>query len=54
MPRFDLQTLLRLLQDYRATRVGAPPPTVLELSRHPMVADYDLSRLELIRGARRR
>jgi acyl-CoA synthetase (AMP-forming)/AMP-acid ligase II len=48
MPRFDLETLLRLLQDYRATRVSLRPPTVLELSRHPLVAEYDLSRLGLI------
>jgi acyl-CoA synthetase (AMP-forming)/AMP-acid ligase II len=48
MPRFDLPTLLRLLQEYRATRVALPPPIALELSRHPMVAEYDLSRLGLI------
>ena len=48
MPRFDLQTFLRILQDYRATRADLPPPIVLELSRHPIVAEYDLSRLRLI------
>jgi len=48
MPRFDLQTLLQLLQQYRATRVALPPPIALELSRHPMVAEYDLSRLGLM------
>jgi acyl-CoA synthetase (AMP-forming)/AMP-acid ligase II len=48
MPRFDLPTLLRLLQEYRATRVALPPPIALELSRHLMVAEYDLSRLGLI------
>jgi acyl-CoA synthetase (AMP-forming)/AMP-acid ligase II len=48
LPRYDLQTLLRLLQDYRATRIGLVPPVVLELARHPMVDQYDLSRLERI------
>jgi acyl-CoA synthetase (AMP-forming)/AMP-acid ligase II len=51
MPRYDFQTFLRLLQDYRATNVGVAPPIALELSRHPSVADYDLSRLQLIRWA---
>jgi acyl-CoA synthetase (AMP-forming)/AMP-acid ligase II len=48
MPRFDLATLLRLLQDYQATRVVVPPPVVLELSRNPIVSDYDLSALRHI------
>jgi acyl-CoA synthetase (AMP-forming)/AMP-acid ligase II len=48
MPRFDLDTLLRLLQDFRATRTTLPPPIVLMLSQHPLVAEYDLSRLGLI------
>ena len=48
LPRFDLQTFLQLLQDSRATRVSIPPPVVLELSRNPIVAEYDLSRLGLI------
>ena len=32
-------------QEYRVTRVCLPPPIVLALSRHPIVAEYDLSRL---------
>ena len=48
MPRFDFQTFLRLLQEYRATRTALPPPIVRELGRHPLVADYDLSRLGLV------
>jgi acyl-CoA synthetase (AMP-forming)/AMP-acid ligase II len=47
-PRFDLQTFLQVLQDSRATRVSIPPPVVLELSRNPIVDEYDLSRLGLI------
>ncbi len=48
LPRFDLQTFLGVLQEFRATRVSIPPPVVLELSRNPIVAEYDLSRLGLI------
>lgn len=48
MPRFDLRTLLQLLQDYRATRIGLPPSVVQELARSPLVDEFDLSRLELI------
>jgi acyl-CoA synthetase (AMP-forming)/AMP-acid ligase II len=48
LPRFDFQTFLRLLQDYRATRTALPPQIVRELSQHPLVAEYDLSRLGLI------
>ena len=48
MPRFDLQTFLRVLQDCRATRAVLPPPIILELSRNSLVANFDLSRLGLI------
>ena len=53
-PASTSTTFLRLLQDYRATRAYLPPPIVLELAKHPLVDDYDLSRLRLIPGARRR
>jgi acyl-CoA synthetase (AMP-forming)/AMP-acid ligase II len=48
MPRFEFATFLRLLQDYRATRTLAAPPVVLELSRHPLVDDFDLTHLRTI------
>jgi len=48
MPRFDFQTFLRLMQTYRATRTALPPSVVRELSRHPLVEEYDLSKLGLI------
>jgi acyl-CoA synthetase (AMP-forming)/AMP-acid ligase II len=48
MPRFDFQTFLRLMQEYRATRTALPPSVVRELSRHPLVAEYDLSKLRHI------
>ncbi len=48
VPRYDLHLLLRLLQDYGATRASLPPPVLLDLSRHPAVDGYDLSRLKEI------
>jgi acyl-CoA synthetase (AMP-forming)/AMP-acid ligase II len=48
MPRFDLEGFLRVLQDQRITRALLVPPIVLALATHPLVADYDLSALELI------
>ncbi len=48
MPRFDLPTFLRLLQDCRATRAALVPPVILDLARQSMVDDYDLSQLRLI------
>ncbi|HEX5521907.1 MAG TPA: AMP-binding protein [Pedococcus sp.] len=48
MPRFDLEEFLRVLQDQRITRALLVPPLLLALARHPLVASYDLSALELI------
>ncbi len=48
MPRFDLEEFLRVLQEQRITRALLVPPIVLALAKHPLVASYDLSALELI------
>ena len=48
MPRFDLEEFLRVLQDQRITRALLVPPILLALAKHPLVASYDLSALELI------
>ncbi|CAN5316189.1 4-coumarate--CoA ligase family protein [soil metagenome] len=48
MPRFDLEQLLRLLQDHRVTRAYLVPPIVLALAKHPAVDDYDLTALDVI------
>ncbi len=42
MPRFDLAEFLRVLQDYRITRVCVVPPIVLALVKHPLVDDGGL------------
>lgn len=48
MPRFDLQQFLELIQNHKVTRAFIVPPIALALAKHPMVADYDLSSLEMV------
>lgn len=52
MPRFDMETYLRLIQDHRATRLYIVPPVALGLAKHPMVDDFDVSSVtEIFCGA---
>jgi acyl-CoA synthetase (AMP-forming)/AMP-acid ligase II len=51
MPRFELETFLRVVQQYRVTRVDIVPPTVLALAKQPVVDQYDLSSLRIITSA---
>jgi acyl-CoA synthetase (AMP-forming)/AMP-acid ligase II len=48
MPKFELEPFLKLLQRYRITRAFVAPPVVLALAKHPAVAAYDLSSLEVV------
>lgn len=48
MPMFELETFLKVLQDYKVTRAALVPPIVLALAKHPSVDKYDLSSLKLI------
>ncbi|HEV7858158.1 MAG TPA: 4-coumarate--CoA ligase family protein [Pyrinomonadaceae bacterium] len=48
MPRFELEGFLQILQDYEVTLAPLVPPLVLTLSKNPLVADYDLSKLRMI------
>jgi acyl-CoA synthetase (AMP-forming)/AMP-acid ligase II len=48
MPRFDLESFLRCIQDYRITHLYLVPPIVLTLAKHPLVDAYDLSSLRYI------
>lgn len=45
MPRFDLEEFLRLIEEYRVTRVAVVPPIVVALAKSPLVDRYDLSSL---------
>ncbi len=48
MPRFELEDFLRLHQEYGITRSFVAPPVVVALAKHPMVDQYDLSKLEQV------
>ena len=48
MPRFDLEQFLSLHQEHGITRSFVAPPIVVALAKHPMVDQYDLSKLEQI------
>ena len=47
MPQFDLETYLRLNQDYKCRTAYLVPPVALALAKHPMVDNFKLS-LEMI------
>ena len=48
MPRFDLEQYLQLVQKYGVTIMHVVPPIALALAKHPIVANFNLSK---IRGA---
>jgi acyl-CoA synthetase (AMP-forming)/AMP-acid ligase II len=48
MPRFDLEQYLQMVEKYGVTILHLVPPIVLALAKHPVVANYDLSK---VRGA---
>ena len=48
MPRFDLEQFLELLQKYGVTMAYLVPPIVLALAKHPIVDNYDISKLRNI------
>src|SRR5438445_11896150 len=48
MPRFELETFLRVLQDHRITRAYVAPPIVVALAKHPLVDKFDLSSVALV------
>ncbi len=42
MPRFDLAEFLRIMQEHRCSYLFIAPPVAVALSKHPLVAEYDL------------
>lgn len=48
MPRFELESFLQTMQDYRVTMAPLVPPLVLALAKSPLVESYDLSALRSI------
>jgi len=51
LPRFDLESALRIMQEHRTFRLFVAPPVVLALAKHPMVDQFDLSALKVILSA---
>ena len=47
MPKFDIETFCRIVQDYRITFSYIVPPVVLQLAKHPAVSKYDMSSLRM-------
>ncbi len=48
LPRFELETFLRTIQDRKITYAPCVPPIVLALAKHPLIDQFDLSSLRLI------
>jgi acyl-CoA synthetase (AMP-forming)/AMP-acid ligase II len=48
MPKFELDTFLRLLSEHRVTIACIVPPIVLALAKHPDVDKFDLSCLDYV------
>jgi acyl-CoA synthetase (AMP-forming)/AMP-acid ligase II len=51
MARFELESFLRILQDWSVTRAEVVPPIVLALAKDPAVERYDLSSLRIVTSA---
>ena len=45
LPRFDLEQFLQTLERYAVTRAFLVPPIMLALAKHPLVDQYDLSKI---------
>jgi acyl-CoA synthetase (AMP-forming)/AMP-acid ligase II len=48
LPRFEPDSFLKAIQDFRITRLGVVPPVLHFLLHHPRVANYDLSSLKRV------
>jgi acyl-CoA synthetase (AMP-forming)/AMP-acid ligase II len=48
MQRFDLERVLKAMQDYGVTYAHLVPPIILALTKQKVVDDYDLSKLHTI------
>src|SRR4029078_2191481 len=46
MPRFELESFLKAVQDYDVSLAHIVPPIVLSLSKHPIVDNYKLPKLK--------
>jgi acyl-CoA synthetase (AMP-forming)/AMP-acid ligase II len=51
MPRFEFEPFLKVLQDWRIELAHIVPPVAIALAKHPVVDNYDLSRLRWLLSA---
>ncbi|XP_070575435.1 uncharacterized protein [Ptychodera flava] len=47
-PKFDPETFLRIVQEYKASRLYLVPPILVFLAKHPLVDHYDISNVSEI------
>ncbi len=48
MPKFDIESFCKIIQDQKITFAYIVPPVVLLLSKSPVVDKYDLSSLKMM------
>ncbi|CAG8763317.1 3679_t:CDS:2, partial [Acaulospora morrowiae] len=48
IPKFELETFCRVIQDYKVNYAYLVPPIILLLVKNPIVKQYDLSSLQMI------
>ncbi len=48
VPRFDLEQVLGIIQQYKVTNFFVAPPIMLALAKHPIIDNFDLSSLKVI------
>ncbi len=48
VPRFDLEQVLGIIQQYKVTNFFVAPPIMLALAKHPIIDKFDLSSLKVI------
>jgi acyl-CoA synthetase (AMP-forming)/AMP-acid ligase II len=48
MPRFDLEEMLRTIEEHGIAHMLVPPPVLTALAHHPAVDAYDLSSLRIV------
>lgn len=48
LPRFDLEQALRIMQDQGITVAPLVPPIIVALAKHPIVDQFDLSKIKFI------
>ncbi|KAK0273050.1 hypothetical protein LTR35_012462 [Friedmanniomyces endolithicus] len=48
MPKFDIESWCRIVQEHKITFAYVVPPVVLQLSKHPCVDKYDLSSIRML------